>query len=58
MANGPHGGHHTAQAHHHPGHAHPPAAVSASLLRLSVAQRLGLAAVLIALVWLTVFWTI
>lgn len=44
--------------HHHPGHAHPPAAVTVSLLRLSAVQRLGLAAALIALVWLAVVWAI
>ena len=42
--------------HRHPGHTHPPAAVAPSLLRLSVVQRLGIAAGLIALIWLTVYW--
>jgi hypothetical protein len=42
--------------HHHHGHVHPPAPVSASLLRLSVWQRLGIAAVLIVLMWAAAFW--
>jgi hypothetical protein len=58
MTSGSHGGHshHTAHAHHHAGHAHPPAAAGMSLLRLSVWQRLGIAAVLVALMWLAVLW--
>ena len=47
-----HHGHH----HHHPGHVHPPASVHPSILRLSVLQRLGFAAALIALVWAATFW--
>jgi len=47
-----HGHHH----HHHPGHAHPPAGVAPSILRLSVLQRLGFAAGLIALLWAAAFW--
>jgi hypothetical protein len=47
-----HGYHH----HHHAGHAHPPAAVAPSILRLSVPQRLGFAAMLIALLWAAAFW--
>jgi hypothetical protein len=43
--------------HHHPqGHAHPPALAGPSILRLSAFERLGFAAVLIALVWAAVFW--
>jgi hypothetical protein len=43
--------------HHHPhGHAHPPAAIGPSILRLSVLQRLAVAAVLTALVWTAVLW--
>ena len=43
--------------HHHPqGQAHPPAAVAASILRLSVMERLGIALVLIAVIWAAVFW--
>jgi len=42
--------------HHDPGHAHPPAAVHASILRLSIAERLGYAAVLIALLWAAAYW--
>ena len=47
-----HGHHH----HHHPEHAHPPARVAPSILRLSVLQRLGFAAGLIALLWAAAFW--
>jgi len=42
--------------HHDPGHAHPSPRVAASLLRLSAAERLALAAVLIALLWGAVAW--
>ena len=42
--------------HHHPGHAHPPATVAPSILRLPARQRLGAVAVLIALLWGSVFW--
>jgi hypothetical protein len=43
--------------HHHPhGHAHPPAVVAASILRLSVMQRLCIALAGIALIWAAVFW--
>jgi hypothetical protein len=48
--------HHIDHHHHHPGHVHPPASVQPSLLRLSVRHRLRLAAGLIALLWLAVFW--
>jgi len=41
--------------HHHGGAPHPSPVISPSLLRLSVAQRLALASVLIALIW-TAFW--
>ena len=49
---------HTARAHPHPGHVHPPSAIGLSLLRLSVWQRLGGAAVLAALVWLAAYWAL
>jgi hypothetical protein len=42
--------------HHHGGAPHPSPAVSPSLLRLSVAQRLLGAGVLIALIWAAFFW--
>jgi hypothetical protein len=42
--------------HHHPGRSHPAAAVSPSLLRLSAAERLAAAAVVIALLWGAVLW--
>jgi len=48
--------HHSAHAHHHPGHGHPPARVAPSLLRLSVWQRLAIAAGLSTLMWLIVYW--
>lgn len=48
--------HHPAHHHHHAGHAHPPAAITLSLLRLSVAGRLAIAAALIAVIWLGVVW--
>ena len=47
-----HGHHH----HHHEGHAHPPATVHASILRMSALERLGFAAGLIALLWIAAFW--
>jgi hypothetical protein len=47
-----HHGHH----HHHLGHSHPPAGIYPSILRMSAAQRLGVAAGVIALLWLLVFW--
>jgi hypothetical protein len=43
--------------HHHPsGHAHPPADVAPSLIRLSAIERLAAAAVVIALLWGAVAW--
>jgi hypothetical protein len=43
--------------HHHPeGHAHPSAAIALSLIRLSAVERLGAAAVVIALLWGAVVW--
>jgi hypothetical protein len=42
--------------HHDPDHAHPSAEVAPSLLRLSAAERLAGAAVLIALLWGAVLW--
>ncbi|MGE0061272.1 MAG: hypothetical protein AB7T86_04255 [Xanthobacteraceae bacterium] len=50
--------HHSAHHHHHAGHVHPPAAVTPSLLRLSAAGRLAIAAALIAVIWLGVAWAI
>jgi hypothetical protein len=44
--------------HHDPDHAHPSADVAPSLLRLSAAERLAGAAVLIAFLWGAVFWAI
>ena len=49
-----HHGHH--HHHHHAGHAHPPATVHASILRMSAFERLGIAAGLIALLWVAAFW--
>ena len=42
--------------HHHPGQGHPPASSSPSILRMSVRQRLAIAAALIALLWGAVIW--
>jgi hypothetical protein len=42
--------------HHHPGRGHPPAAISPSILRLSVTKRLAISAALIALIWMAVMW--
>jgi hypothetical protein len=42
--------------HHHPGHVHPPAALQASVLRLSAAQRLAIAVAMIALLWTAAVW--
>jgi len=47
---------HHHQHHHHPGHVHPPAAIHPSILRMSAAQRLGIAGAAIVLLWLLVFW--
>jgi hypothetical protein len=48
--------HHDAHRHHHPGHVHPPAAVHASLLRLSALERFAVAAGQIARIWAAAFW--
>ena len=42
--------------HHHSGHVHPPAAVAPSFLRMSVAERLVIVAVVLALLWVAAFW--
>jgi len=42
--------------HHDPGHAHPPVPVHASILRLSVQERLVAAVLLIAVLWGVVYW--
>jgi len=42
--------------HHHAGHAHPPATVSPSILRLSALQRVTAVAALIAALWGAVIW--
>jgi len=42
--------------HDHIGRGHPPAAISPSILRMSVAQRLSIGLGLIALLWLAVIW--
>jgi len=44
--------------HHHPGQAHPPATVSASILRMSALERLAAAVVLIAALWGAVMWAL
>jgi hypothetical protein len=48
----PHPHHHQ----HRPGQGHPPAAVSPSMLRMSVGQRLAIATALIVLLWAAVIW--
>jgi hypothetical protein len=42
--------------HHHPGHAHPPATVSPSILRLSALERVAAVGVVIVALWSAVFW--
>ena len=42
--------------HHAPGHAHPPASISPSILRLSALERVAAVAVVIAVLWGAVFW--
>jgi hypothetical protein len=42
--------------HHHPEQGHPPATAHPSILRMSALERLGFAAVLIALLWAAAFW--
>jgi hypothetical protein len=45
--------------HHHHGEArHPPATVLPSLLRMSLVQRIAIAAALSAAVWLAAYWAI
>jgi len=44
--------------HDHPGHAHPPAIVSPSILRLSALERLAAVTVLIVALWGAVAWAI
>jgi hypothetical protein len=42
--------------HHPPGQGHPPTTAHPSILRMSVLERLGFAAVLIAALWGSAFW--
>jgi len=42
--------------HHHAGEPHPALAISPSLLRLSVQQRLAIAGALIVVIWAAAFW--
>jgi hypothetical protein len=44
------------QHHHHAGQGHPPASISPSILRMSVLERLAIAAALIVVLWGAVFW--
>jgi hypothetical protein len=45
------------QHHHHPaGQGHPPASISPSILRMSVLERLAIAAALAAALWAAVIW--
>jgi hypothetical protein len=48
--------HHHGHHHHDEGHAHPPASVRPSILRMSALERLAFAAALIALLWASAFW--
>ena len=48
---------HVDHFHRHPvGEGHPPAAISPSILRMSVLERLAVAAVLITALWGAVLW--
>jgi len=47
---------HPPHHHHPPGEGHPPASIAPSILRMSVVQRLAIAAGLIALLWGAVIW--
>jgi hypothetical protein len=42
--------------HHPPGQGHMPVAAGSSLLRLSVWQRLAVAAAVVAVLWAATFW--
>jgi hypothetical protein len=42
--------------HHHPGHAHPPASVHPSIMRLSAPERLAAATLVIVVLWGVVYW--
>jgi hypothetical protein len=42
--------------HHPPGQGHPQASITPSILRMSVMERLAIAAVLIAALWAAVMW--
>lgn len=44
--------------HHHPGHGHPAAVAMPSLLRMPLAQRLMVAAIVVAAIWALVWWAI
>jgi hypothetical protein len=44
--------------HHHSGHAHPPASVHPSILRLSARERLALAVLMLVVLWGIVFWAV
>jgi hypothetical protein len=56
MAMNDHIHHHDDHHHHHSGHAHPPASVHASILRLSISERLVLVSGVIAVLWAAAFW--
>jgi hypothetical protein len=44
--------------HHDPGQAHPSPKISPSLLRLSVPERLAVAGLPLALVWVATLWAV
>ena len=44
--------------HHHTGEAHPVARVAPSLLRMSALERLAVAAIAAAVLWIAVWWAL
>jgi hypothetical protein len=44
--------------HHHSGATHPSPTIKPSLLRLSAPQRIAVAGVLVALIWMSALWAI
>jgi hypothetical protein len=44
--------------HHNPGDAHPEGHISPSLLRMSVIERIAIAAVAVLVLWAAVWWAL
>jgi hypothetical protein len=44
--------------HHNPGDAHPEGRISLSLLRMSVIERIAIAAVAVLVLWAAVWWAL